>query len=182
MLRKWGIAAAIMLFVVIFQLSPLITVWGIILTLALRRGNKPMATIPMKVNDLPKTNLVPDGTYRLRVEAVEYRDVQALKDEGKIKAESKLDNGLNLNLVVQDEGEFFGRHIFEGVDLEGQYNSRSRHFLEACEYPADQDIDTDLLKDAEFIAVIGTRKETKEYPAKNWIKKFMPIGAVVEAE
>jgi len=137
-----------------------------------------MPLIPgVRVGDLPKTNLLPDMTARLRVNKAEYRDPEALKAEGKIKGDSKLSAGINLDLVVITEGEFFGRHVFDGVDVEGDFAYRSREFLEAVEYPADEDIDTDKLVDAEFIATIRTQKESNDgqYPAKNRIGKFMKV-------
>jgi len=161
--------------VVVFTLAPAFTVWGIILTLALRRRTVPI--IERKASDLPKTNVVPEMTARLKVHKVEYRDAAALKAAGTVKQDSQVVDGLNLQLVIQDEGEYFGRYIFEQVDFEGQYSSRSRQFLDAIEYPADENIDTDRIVDAEFTGVIGIMKESADgkYPEKNRIKKFMKL-------
>lgn len=162
--------------VLAFIAAPAFTVWGVILALALRRRRPTMPILNRKAGDV-KADVWPEMTVRFRVNKCEFRDVAQLKADGKIKAESDLNDGLNLDLVVQDEGEYFGRHLFDGVDLDGQFAHRCRQFLDAIEYPDDEDIDTDRITDAEFIGVVGVQPESKDgqYPARNRIKKFLKV-------
>ena len=138
-----------------------------------------MPVIPgIKSSDIPKTNVLPDMTVRFRVNKADYRDVAALKAAGTLKADANLSDGLNLDLVIITEGQYFGRHVFDGVDFAGEYKHRSRQFLDAVEYPPDEDLDTDKLIDAEFIGTIRTQPESKDgkYEARNRVGKFMKFA------
>jgi hypothetical protein len=140
-----------------------------------------MAIVQRKLSDLPKSSVVPEGTYRLRVAKSGLFTVEDAKAK---KADSKLqDDLIELDLVIVDEGPLMGRHIFDSLPLSGDFAWRLRKFLEAIDYPADEDIDTDRFVDAEVIGVVGIQKESADgkYPEKNRVNKFISVFSEQQA-
>jgi hypothetical protein len=137
-----------------------------------------MPVIQKKLSDLPKSSVIPAATYRLRVNKC---DLFTAEDARAKKADTKItEDNLNMDFVVIDEGERFGRHIFDNLPLGGEFAWRTRQFLDAMEYPSDEDLDTDKLIDGEVIAVVTVQKESigkdgNTYPERNRIQKFMKV-------
>lgn len=144
---------------------------------------KKMTQYAMKKTDLSASSTVPAATYRFRVNKAEINTVEAIREK---KPDSRIeDDQLNLDLVVQDEGDFFGRHVFENLSLSGQFSWRARKFLDAIEYPDDEDLDTEKMVDAEFYGVVKVQpasvgKDGKEYDERNQVSKFIGLNETLK--
>lgn len=131
--------------------------------------------------DMAETNLIPDGTYHLRINKVEYHPFTPA-DPSKPKNDDNKDKQpyLNVDLVVQDEGDYFGRHVFDYVSLAKGDDWKMRQLCDATEKPEDWEVDTDEFIDNEVDAVVGTQKGKKGYPDKNAVKRYISLGETRE--
>lgn len=129
-------------------------------------------------NSLPKSSTIPKGTYRFRVAKVGFKDVAYFEDLAKKNGkENKMkDDVIELDLVVMDEGEFLGRHVFDSLPTSGSFANRLRKFLDAIDYPEEQDLNTDDLVNAEFMGVVSVQAAQGDYDERNRVKKFININ------
>jgi hypothetical protein len=129
-----------------------------------------MPVIPMKRGDFKAQTLLPDGTYAVRVAKATMVDVNDPNYKGQAKADY-----INLDLVITDEGEVLGRHVFHILTLDPEKGGQTRQFLDAVDYPEDEDLDTDALVERECLAVVGREiaKPGSGYEDRNRVKKFL---------
>lgn len=115
-------------------------------------------------------DLIPDGTYQIRIAQAKYVAAADGKD-------AKYDY-VNVDSVITEEGEFLGRHVFQNITLKPGSAFLAGQIEDALEHPEDQELDTDLWVDGEMLAVISTEKGKAGYSDRNQIKKFLPLSTL----
>lgn len=129
---------------------------------------------------------VPAGTYRCELRKIEAFDPDAARAAGK-KTDAEHPS-LKCDWVIQDEGEFFGRHIFDSLILTAGKNFMLRRFLDAITWPDEKAV----FENGEFVAqsdmtgvqcnlVVEEEKERTDektgtkYDARNRVKQFISV-------
>lgn len=130
-----------------------------------------------KVSDMATSDPVPEATYHLRIAKVDY----ANPDDPEWKAahpnsEAK-HPGLLFDFVVQDEGDLFGRHVFQNATMKKGGDWLLRQIVEALGKEDDWELDTDEMVDGEVMGVVLVKPASADgkYTARNEIKKFLPL-------
>lgn len=142
-----------------------------------------MAEIPMTRGDIPKNVPIPEAVYRCRIHKITEDVVGAEKDaQGNVIKQG--DPVWNVQLVVQDEGEFFGRYLFDTLFLPPARGAwKLRQLAESIDYPENENVNSDRMVDAEVLAVVEIESERtdpktgKHYDARNRVKTYQSVFA-----
>jgi len=129
-----------------------------------------MPVIPGLTRKQLEGELIPDGTYQLRINQAKFVPVSEGKD-------AKFDY-INLDCVVTEEGEYLGRHVFQNVTLKPGGAYIAGQIEEALGFPYDHELNNDEWIEGEMMGVIVTEKGAQGYGPKNQVKKFLKLGAV----
>jgi len=137
-----------------------------------------------KGSDAEKGEPIPGGTYRCSLKKIEAFDPDEARAAGKnTTAEHP---SLRADWVVQDEGEYFGRHIFDNLILTAGKNFMLRRFLDAIAWPDDKDIISDGVfvaasdmaeAECNLVVEIDPAKtiEGVTYEARNRVKAYITV-------
>jgi hypothetical protein len=129
---------------------------------------------------------VPAGTYKCRLAKIEAFDPDEARAQGK-KTDAQ-HASLRPDWVIQDEGEMFGRHIFDNLTLAAGKAFMLRKFLDAIAWPDDKPVfedgvfvgKSDML-DSECILVVEIEQERTDpntgvsYEARNRVKNYISV-------
>jgi hypothetical protein len=129
---------------------------------------------------------VPAGTYKGRLAKIEAFDPDEARAQGK-KTDAQ-HASLRPDWVIQDEGEMFGRHIFDNLTLAPGKAFMLRKFLDAIAWPDDKPVfedgvfvgKSDML-DAQVILVVEVEAERTDpntgntYEARNRVKNYISV-------
>ena len=137
-----------------------------------------------KGSDAQKDQPLEAGTYRCRLKEIKAFDPDQARAEGK-KTTAK-EPSLKAVWVVQDEGDCFGRHLFDSMTLTAGKNFMLRKFLDAIAWDDDKDIITDgvFVAEAEMIDVEcnlvievepARTVEGTTYDVRNRVKQFISV-------
>lgn len=136
-----------------------------------------------RVGDLPSGgNPIPEGTYHLRADKSVLEAVKGVNAKNKGAAMAAVMFSV---FGPADQEEHVGRKIFDRFMLEGEGLWRARQYFEAAGEGPDFVIeDTDQFLNHEVAAVIAIEPATMDpndntkelYPAKNVVKKYLPLG------
>lgn len=123
------------------------------------------------VNDMADSNPIPEATYNLRIDKMDYVEVP--------KSSTAKGPYLKAQLVVTgpgDDNEHLGRRVFQNYPLFGAGSFRTREMLEKTGHPMDyKPTNTDELVGLEFGAAVGIEKGTGGYPDKNAVRKHLDL-------
>jgi len=148
-----------------------------------------------KQSDMAADNTVPEATYKLRCNKVTFKEPQ---EDGKTcdvagETEAGIPTFVNkkgetvfpylsLDWVIQDDGETFGRHVFDNyVSLAPGDDWKVRQIMKSLEFSEDDAFDTDEWIDRECFGVVtkqkeGKGKDGKWYPAQNRVGRYMGLN------
>jgi hypothetical protein len=127
----------------------------------------PQIPNPKAVGDMERASNLPEGTYHVRVEKVEYVSQAAKVDKHPY---------LNLQLSVVQPEEFTGRKIWTIVTLKPGADFALRALLEAAGFgEADVFSDTDELVDREVSVAVIIEAGQQGYGPRNKVTKFMSV-------
>ena len=129
---------------------------------------------------------VPAGTYKCRLAKIEAFDPDLARAQGK-KTDAQHPS-LRADWVVQDEGEMFGRHIFDNLVLTAGKSFMLRKYLDAIGWDDDKPVfadgqfvaQSDMI-DAQAILVVEVEQERTDpntgqsYDARNRIKNYISV-------
>lgn len=146
-----------------------------------------------KAADMSESNTIPEATYRLRVNKFEFKtpkDATLMGKDSDGNEDYRDKDGkrkwpyFSADLVVQDEGEFFGRHVFDSyISTEPGDDWKLRMYWVAAELDPNEDFDSDQLLEAELYGVItlnkeGKGKDGKWYPAQNRVGRVIGLNDI----
>jgi hypothetical protein len=138
--------------------------------------------------DMAEDNTIPEATYRLRVNKVTFKEPKDSEQSGEnefgipVYRNKKGEDTypyLTLDLVVQDEGETYGRHVFDNyLSLAPGDDWKIRQIMKALEFDEDEPLDTDTWIDRECYGVVtrqkaGKGKDGNYYQAQNRVGRYM---------
>ena len=109
--------------------------------------------------------LIPEGTYALRIHQAKFVTAAEGKD-------AKFDY-INLDCVVTEEGDFFGRHIFQNVTLKPAQAFLAAQIEEALGFDELHELNNDEWLDGELMGVVTIEKGKQGYSDRNHVKKFL---------
>lgn len=125
-------------------------------------------------SDMATSSLIKDGTYHLRINKVGYHPFQPADPSKPISDDNKDKQPyLDVDLVVMDDGDFLGRHVFDYVSLAKGDDWKMRQLCDATDKPEDWEVDTDEFIDNEVDAVVGVSKGKRGYSDKNIVKRYI---------
>jgi len=127
------------------------------------------------VKDMSTSEPIPEGTYKYRLAKFEYGDPSDPEWKPKHPNSQAKGRHLMLDLVVQDDGDQFGRHVFVPLSMEKGKDWLLRQLVEACGKDEDWELDTDELVDCEVMGVTIKRPAQGQYSESNNVKKFVSV-------
>jgi hypothetical protein len=135
---------------------------------------------PYKVGDMESGAPIPEATYRYRIAKVEYGDPNDSAWKAAHPNSQAKGPHLTMDLVVIDEGEYLGRHVFSTLTFAKGKDFALRQVCDALGKEEDwMLIDEqgvphwDEFVDCEVLGVTTISTPTEAYPnPRNNIKKF----------
>lgn len=137
--------------------------------------------------DMSVDNTIPEGAYRVRTNKFEFKAPKDSTNKG-TEDNPKFYNEkgelvypyFSADLIVQDDGEFFGRHVFDNyITTEPGEDWKLRQYTDAAELPEDEDFDSDKMIESEFYVVVTKSKEGKGKDG-NWYPAMNRVGRVIK--
>lgn len=142
--------------------------------------------------DMTQDNTVPEATYVLRCNKCTFKEPKDAERSGETetgvptftnKKGETVFPYLSFDFVIQDDGEQFGRHVFDNyVSLAPGDDWKLRQLMTAMEFDEDEALDTEAFVDREVTAVVtktkaGKGKDGKWYDAQNRIGRYLSLSA-----
>lgn len=131
--------------------------------------------LDMTAGDIPRNVPVPEAVYKVRIHKITPDTVTDSKTKEPIPV-------WNAQLVIQDEGEYFGRYLFDTFFLPPAQGAwKLRALAEAIDYPSDERLNADRMIDGECYAVVEIEPERtdertqKHYDARNRVKTYKSL-------
>lgn len=122
---------------------------------------------PVSMKDLGDSNLVPEGTYEVRVHKADY--VPVPKTPG-ASAHYHL-----WTMITGPDTEYVGRYVFGNYPIAGSGSYRLRELLQVTGHEADFVLTSpDQLVGLEFRVIVAIQPAKDGWPAKNTIRKHLP--------
>jgi hypothetical protein len=134
-------------------------------------------------------NTIPEGAYRVRTNKFEFKAPKNSSNRGTELDPKYYDEKgeqtypyFSADLIVQDDGEFFGRHVFDNyISTAPGDDWKLRQYADGAELPEDEDFESEKMVDSEFYVVVTKSKEGKGkdgnwYPAMNRVSRVMKLS------